>query len=221
MARRTATNMVKAMVKQSEMDSLLADIRACRLCADFLPHGPRPVLQASVAARIAIVGQAPGRHVHESGIPFDDPSGDRLRHWLGIDKTVFYDNHQIAIIPMGFCYPGTGKSGDLPPRPECAQAWRKPLLALLPNIELTVVIGRYAIDWHLDKVKAKTLTETVKNWRTYWPSTLVLPHPSPRNNIWLKKNPWFEEDLLPPLRQKVREIIVDPDPKHQQSTQSD
>lgn len=203
------------MANSKELENLLADIRACTLCADSLPHGPRPVLQANSTARIAVVGQAPGRRVHESGIPFDDPSGDRLRNWMGIDKTIFYDDREIAIIPMGFCYPGTGTSGDLPPRPECAPAWRKPLLGLLPNIELTIVIGRYAIDWHLDRERAKTLTETVKNWRTYWPGTLVLPHPSPRNNIWLKKNPWFEAELLPPLRQRVQELIIQPGPAHQ------
>lgn len=168
------------------------------------------MLQASQTAKILVAGQAPGRRVHESGIPFDDPSGDRLRQWLGIDKTVFYDPEKIAVVPMGFCYPGTGKSGDLPPRKECAEAWHSKLMSQLQQVELTVVIGQYAIDWHVPNAKRQTLTETVKNWREYWPSKLVLPHPSPRNNIWLKKNPWFEEELLPPLKQKVQELLGSP-----------
>lgn len=187
--------------------NLVGDIRSCTICADKLPHGTRPVLQVSQKAKILIAGQAPGRRVHESGIPFDDPSGDRLRQWLGVDKSVFYDPDKIAIVPMGFCYPGTGKSGDLPPRKECASTWHGSLLGQMSQIELTVVIGQYAIDWHIPGAKRQTLTETVKNWRDHWPSKLVLPHPSPRNNIWLKKNPWFEDELLPPLRKKVQELL--------------
>lgn len=189
-----------------ELDTLLTQIRACNLCSD-LPCGPRPVLQVSKQARILIVGQAPGRRVHETGIPFNDPSGDRLRDWMGIDKDLFYDDKKIAILPMGFCYPGTGKSGDLPPRPLCAASWRKTLLAQMPNIELTLVIGQYAQDWHLKASQKENLTETVRAWRDYWPTHLPLPHPSPRNNIWLKKNPWFAEDILPILKKKVAELV--------------
>lgn len=196
-----------AMTEKTTLEGLLADIRVCTLCAPALPHGTRPVLQASSTAKIAVVGQAPGRRVHESGVPFDDPSGDRLRHWMGVDREIFYDADRLAIIPMGFCYPGTGQSGDLPPRPECAKTWREPLLAKLSSIELTIVIGQYAIDWHLGNKKSKTLTETVRNWQSYAPDKIVLPHPSPRNNIWLKKNPWFEEALLPPLKKRVQELL--------------
>jgi uracil-DNA glycosylase len=185
---------------------LLEEVRACTLCAVHLPLGPRPVLQAHPDARILIAGQAPGSKVHESGVPFQDASGDRLREWLGVDEQTFYDPRRIAILPMGFCYPGTGKSGDLPPRPECASAWRSRLMAMLGNIELTLVIGQYAQAWHLRGRQRPTLTDTVQAWRKYWPSSLPLPHPSPRNNIWLKRNPWFERDVLPPLRRKVRQL---------------
>jgi uracil-DNA glycosylase len=163
-------------------------------------------LQAAADARILIAGQAPGRKVHESGVPFDDASGDRLRDWMGITRDTFYDPSYIAILPMGFCYPGTGKSGDLPPRPECATLWRRQLLDLLPNIELTLVIGGYAMDWHLPARRKKNLTDTVRNWRAYPDGILPLPHPSPRNNIWLKKNPWFDVELLPVLRHRVRAL---------------
>ena len=189
------------------LDALLAEIRGCRICEAALPHGCRPVLRASDTARILVVGQAPGRRVHESGIPFDDPSGDRLRDWMGVDKSVFYDEQKINIIPMGFCYPGTGKSGDLPPRTECAEAWRDKLMAEMGRVELTLIIGQYAIGWHLKEQAKKNLTETVKAWREYWPSAVVLPHPSPRNNLWLRRNPWFEQEVLPPLRQKIKELI--------------
>ena len=187
--------------------NLLTDISACRICADHLPHGPRPVIQANSRARILIAGQAPGRRVHESGIPFDDPSGDRLRDWMGISKQTFYDSKQIAIVPMGFCYPGTGRSGDLPPRPECAEAWRATLLAKLKRVELTLVIGRYAIDYHLPSVRRATLTATVKSWREHGPGCMPLPHPSPRNQIWMSKNPWFAKDVLPTLRKRVTRIL--------------
>ena len=159
-------------------------------------------MQAASGAQILIAGQAPGRRVHESGVPFDDPSGDRLREWMGIDKTIFYDPAKIAILPMGFCYPGTGKSGDLPPRPECAAAWRTELLEALPAIQLTLVIGKYAQDWHLPSA-APTLTATVASWRDYAPKIIPLPHPSPRNNRWLKNNPWFAAELLPVVKQQV------------------
>ncbi len=170
----------------------------------------RPVFQCDSRARILIAGQAPGRKVHESGVPFDDASGDRLREWMGVDKTQFYDQRQIAILPMAFCYPGTGKSGDLPPRKECASKWREPMLAALPNIELILVIGKYAQDYHLDSTelgKGAGVTEIVKNWRAFWPHALPLPHPSPRNNIWLAKNAWFEADVLPTLRARVNNLI--------------
>jgi uracil-DNA glycosylase len=158
-------------------------------------------------ARILVVGQAPGRRVHETGIPFNDPSGERLRSWMGIDRSVFYDSARIALLPMGFCYPGTGKSGDLPPRPECAEKWRKQLLALLPDIQLTLVIGQYALAWHLGVRQKDSLTESVKNWKEYWPEFLALPHPSPRNNMWLRRNPWLEEEILPVLKGKVAQLL--------------
>lgn len=188
------------------LESLLTDVRACTLCAKHLPLGPRPVVQMHASARILIVGQAPGRKVHETGIPFNDASGDRLRSWLGISREMFYDAQQIAILPMGFCFPGTGKSGDLPPRPECAPAWRAQLLSQLHNIKLTLVIGRYAQAYHLPN-EAGTLTETVQVWPKYWPNVVPLPHPSPRNNLWLKRNPWFESELVPHLQNRVAEIL--------------
>ena len=188
------------------LTKLLKQVRACTICADDLPLGPRPVLQMERSAKILIVGQAPGTKVHESGIPFDDASGKRLREWMGIDREIFYDANQIAILPMGFCYPGRGKSGDLPPRPECVKAWREPLLAQLPNIKLTLVLGQYAQDYHLQH-EFSTLTELVRAWRNFWPEHLPLPHPSPRNNIWLAKNSWFESDVLPSLKERVAEVL--------------
>jgi len=189
---------------------LIDQVRHCTLCAEHLPHGVRPVLQINSKAKILIAGQAPGRKVHESGIPFDDASGDRLREWMGISKETFYDDEQIAILPMGFCYPGTGKSGDLPPRPECALAWREKLLQQLPNLELVLAIGQYAQAYHLPK-KKKTLTETVQCWQAYLekshPAVLPLPHPSPRNNIWLKRNPWFVDEVLPILKQRINKSL--------------
>ncbi len=190
----------------SSFNTLLTQIRACEICKSSLTHGVRPVLQIDPSAKILIVGQAPGRKVHESGIPFDDASGDRLRQWMGITSEVFYDSKQVAIVPMGFCYPGTGKTGDLPPRKECAPAWRDQLLGYLKNIELTLVIGNYAKDYHLDSNKLN-LTETVKNWQNYWPKFMPLPHPSPRNNIWLKKNPWFDMDIIPILQKQVKLLL--------------
>jgi uracil-DNA glycosylase len=171
-----------------------------------LPHAPRPVLQLDPRATILIAGQAPGRKVHESGVPFQDASGERLREWMGIDGPTFYDPRKVAILPMGFCYPGTGQSGDLPPRPECAPAWRAQLLALLVNVELTLVIGRHAQAWHLEARGRPTVTDTVKAWREFWPRQLPLPHPSPRNNIWLRRNAWFQTDVLPQLRRRVGQL---------------
>lgn len=194
----------------SELERLFRQIRACTLCAEHLPNPPNPVVRGSENSRILVVGQAPGRRVHETGIPFNDPSGDRLRDWMGIDRSIFYDESVIALLPMGFCYPGTGKSGDLPPRPECAQTWRAPLLKALPNIELTLLVGQYAIAWHLypERKRPPSLTETVRHWRDYWPETIPLPHPSPRNNLWLRRNPLLEEELLPRVKKRVAGILV-------------
>ncbi len=189
------------------LPQLLTQVRQCTLCAEHLPLGLRPVVQAHAAARILIVGQAPGRKVHATGVPFNDASGERLRDWLGMDRDTFYDAKRVALLPMGFCYPGTGKSGDLPPRPECAPAWRKSLLAHLKNIELTLVIGQYAQDWHLPGEHA-SLTELVMNWRAHWPHTVPLPHPSPRNNLWIRRNPWFAEELLPEIRIRVAGVLA-------------
>jgi uracil-DNA glycosylase len=186
--------------------SLLAEVRACTICAAHLPHGPRPVLQIHPQARILIASQAPGRKVHESGVPFDDASGDRLREWMGVTREVFYDSRRIAILPMGLCFPGTSKSGDLPPRPECMLAWHDLLLGHLRHLEITLVVGQYAQTYHMNEVRA-SLTETVRNWRSHWPKIVPLPHPSPRNNIWLSRNPWFEKELVPILRRRVSEIL--------------
>jgi uracil-DNA glycosylase len=177
------------------------------LCAAHLPLGPRPVLQAHASARILIAGQAPGRKVHASGVPFDDASGERLRAWLGMGRETFYDPRQVAILPMGFCYPGTGRSGDLPPRPECAPAWRQSLLGHLPHLRLTLVLGQYALAWHLPGHRG-TLTGAVRQWRNHGPALLALPHPSPRNNGWLRQNPWFEAELLPELRTRVARALA-------------
>ena len=190
-------------MSQAAAGKLLAEIRDCRLCVSSLPLGPRPVLQASAQARLLIAGQAPGRKVHASGVPFDDASGARLRDWLGIDRATFYDPERVAILPMGFCYPGTGKSGDLPPRPECAPAWRARVLATMPKIALTLVVGQYAQAWHLGKDAKENLTRTVGAWASYGPHIMPLPHPSPRNNIWLAQNRWFAAELLPVLRARV------------------
>jgi len=187
--------------------SLKDQVKHCTLCAEHLPLGPRPVIQMEASSRILIAGQAPGKKVHETGIPFNDASGDRLRDWLGVTSETFYDAKQFAILPMGFCYPGTGKSGDLPPRPECADKWRSTLLASLKNIQLTLVIGQYAMAYHLPN-EGKNLTQTVQNWQQYWPNTIPMPHPSPRNNIWLKRNPWFEETVLPKLKTRVAHILA-------------
>jgi len=191
----------------NKLVTLLKEVRACTLCKEHLPLGPRPVVQAHQNARILIAGQAPGTKVHQTGIPFNDASGDRLRDWMGIDREIFYDATRIAIVPMGFCFPGTGKSGDLPPRKECAPAWRDQLLAQLPNIQLTLVIGQYALAWHLHDNSNTSVTQHVLDWRKNWPELLPLPHPSPRNNIWLKRNPWFSEEVLPVLKEQVAAIL--------------
>lgn len=192
------------MSDNTQLQQLLDEVRACQHCASHLPLGPRPILRAHRDARLLIVGQAPGTRVHETGVPWNDPSGERLRDWLQISHETFYDERRVAIVPMGFCYPGRGKSGDLPPRPECAELWQQKILAQLPNIELTLLVGQYAQTHYLGKRCQRTLTETVKAWRDYQPDYLPLPHPSPRNNIWLKKNPWFTEEILPMLRERTR-----------------
>ena len=180
---------------------LVDDVRSCTLCADDLPFGPRPIVQLDPRAKILVVGQAPGRRVHASGIAFQDASGDRLREWMGIDRESFYDPARLALLPMGFCYPGTASSGDLPPRPECAPTWRAKILDRLEHVQLTLVIGRYAQKYHLPTA-GRSVTDTVKSWRDYWPLVVPMPHPSPRNNIWLTKNPWFEEEVLPEFEEE-------------------
>jgi len=191
----------------TSLTSLLSEIRQCTICVEQLPLGARPVLQAHSKSRILIAGQAPGRKVHESGVPFLDASGKRLREWLGISSDIFYDETRVAILPMGFCYPGTGKSGDLPPRPECAPAWRSKLLEQLPDLKLILVIGRYAQTYHLPD-PTLSVTNAVQNWQTFWPKIVPLPHPSPRNNLWLRKNPWFETELLPQLKIRISEVLA-------------
>ncbi len=190
----------------TEFTALLNDIKRCTICASQLAHGTRPVLQVHPKAKILIAGQAPGLKVHTSGIPFDDASGKRLREWLGVTREEFYDPERVAILPMGFCYPGTGKTGDLAPRKECAPAWREKILAHLKQIEVTIVLGSYAQKYHMG-VSNTSVTDLVKSWELYWPHIIPLPHPSPRNNIWLKKNPWFEIELLPRLQERVRESL--------------
>ncbi len=188
-------------------NEMIKEVRACTLCTSHLPFPPKPIIQLHPNAKILIAGQAPGKKVADTGIPFNDPSGKRLREWMGVESAVFYNAEQVALLPMGFCFPGTGKSGDLPPRPECANQWRKLLLAQLENIQLTLLIGQYAQNWHLQNRKKANLTDTVKNWQDYWPKILPLPHPSPRNNHWLKQNPWFEADVIPSLQNRIAKII--------------
>jgi uracil-DNA glycosylase len=195
--------------RRDALEPLLAEIRTCRLCAAHLIDGPRPVVQASVSSRLLIVGQAPGRKVHATGIPFNDASGDRLRKWLAIDRDTFYDTQRIALVPMGFCFPGSGRNGDLPPRPECAPAWHPRLLPLLKHVQLTLAIGQYAQAGLLGTRRGSTLTDTVQAWRTHLAQgVLPLPHPSPRNQAWLKHNPWFESELLPVLREQVARLLA-------------
>ncbi len=188
------------------MDALLSDIKGCTLCSPHLSNGVNPVLTAHPASKIVIIGQAPGSIVHKTSIPWNDKSGERLRAWLNVSKDMFYNTELFAIIPMGFCYPGKGKTGDLPPRKECAPKWHPALFEELKNVELIVLIGTYAQKYYLDNMK-KTLTETVQNFHEYLPKFLVLPHPSPRNNIWMKKNQWFERDNLPYIKHRIQEII--------------
>ncbi len=189
------------------MDQLLKEIRNCQVCTADLLLGPRPIVAAHVNSKIVIIGQAPGSIVHRTGIPWDDKSGENLRAWMGITEATFYDPTKIAIIPMGFCYPGKGKSGDLPPRKECAPLWHKPLLDQLKEVELVLLIGKYAQDYYLKKQSKKNLTTTVKAYQEYLPNYFVLPHPSPRNNIWVAKNKWFKAEVLPHLKHTVKEIL--------------
>ena len=190
------------------LDGLLREIRACRICEASLPLGPRPVLQAGRGARILIASQAPGARVHGTGIPWNDASGRRLREWLQMDDATFYDPQRVAIVPMAFCYPGKAGSGDAPPRPECRATWHPRLLPLLPNIELTLLIGNHAQAHFLGRTRKATSGETVRAWRDYLPRYLPLPHPSPRNVAWFLRNPWFEGEVLPMLRKRVRALLA-------------
>lgn len=193
----------------ADLESLLARIRACRLCETELPHEPRPVIRGSGSARILIVGQAPGTRVHESGLPFDDASGDRLRAWMEADRERFYDTGLITFAPMGFCFPGQDARGaDLPPLRRCAAAWQEPVRAALPHLRIILLVGLYAQAYHLGKRRKTSLTETVSHWRDYAPDYFPLPHPSWRNTAWIKRNPWFEADVLPALRARLREIYA-------------
>jgi uracil-DNA glycosylase len=190
------------------LEAVLADIAACRACAPELAHAPRPVVRVASATRLLICGQAPGRRVHESGVPFTDPSGDRLRTWMGVDYETFYGRPEIGVAAMAFCFPGTNpKGGDFPPPPRCAQLWRPRLLAQLPNVELTLLVGGYAQEWALGQRMKGNMTDTVRAWRDYAPAILPMPHPSWRNTGWLKRNPWFEAEVTPYLRQRVLEIL--------------
>ena len=190
----------------SPLDAIAAEARACRVCEAHLPLGPRPVFLAGASAHLLIVGQAPGRRVHTTGIPWNDPSGDQLRAWLRMDRTQFYDTRCIAIIPTGLCYPGSGVRGDLPPRPECAPLWHPRFRAALPHIRLTLLVGMHAQTYYLADRRKKTMAETVRGYRDYLPEFFPLPHPSPRNRLWLRRNPWFEREVLPALRRRLRTL---------------
>jgi uracil-DNA glycosylase len=189
--------------KSVSLDELLVAVRACRACERHLPLGPRPIVQAHAAARILVVGQAPGLRVHKTGVPWDDLSGERLRDWMGVEKDTFYDASRVAIIPMGYCYPGRGASGDMPPRKECADLWLDRLLAHLPALELTLLVGQYAQRYFLRGRRKASLTETTRAWQDYTPRYFPLPHPSPRNQPWLAREPWFERQLVPALRARI------------------
>ncbi len=195
------------VTKNETFAELLARVRACTVCAAHLPNPPRPILIASPSARLLIVGQAPGRRVHETGIPWNDPSGDLLREWLGLTREAFYDASRIAIVPTGLCYPGTVNGSDLPPRPECAPLWHPPLRKAMPDIRLTLLVGAYAHAYYLGPRRGRTLADTVSAWRDFAPDYLPMPHPSPRNRGWLKQNPWFEAEVLPVLRERVGTLL--------------
>ena len=195
--------------RQAQLTDILTEIHACRICEAHLPHGPRPVLHVSATAKLCIVSQAPGLRVHETGLSFNDASGDRLRDWMGIDRQTFYNESRVAVAAMAFCFPGYNEQGhDLPPRKECAATWRERLFAALPQFETTLLVGTYAQSWHLGARAKSGMTETVRAWREYAPRYIPLPHPSWRNNGWLKKNPWFAEELLPYLRRRVRRLLA-------------
>ena len=200
------------MTKQQSLslDDLLTEVRACRACEQYLPLGPRPIVRAGIASRILIVGQAPSASVHASGIPWNDASGERLRGWLGVDAASFHDESKFSIIPMGFCYPGRGNGGDNPPRRECAPMWQDSLLKQLPNIRLTLLIGSYAQHHYLRSRCKPSLTQTVTAWRDYAPDIIPLPHPSPRNTAWFQRHPWFENEVLPMLRDRVKSLLEAP-----------
>jgi uracil-DNA glycosylase len=195
------------LMSMTELDIFLDEVRSCTRCAAHLPQGARPLVQFDPRAPILIAGQAPGARAHASGIPFDDASGDRLRAWLGVDRDTFYDPGYIALLPMGFCYPGSGPSGDRPPRPECAPAWRTAFMQRFQRLSLTIVLGSHAMNYHLGTGQLP-LTRVVEAWRTYWPHAMPLPHPSPRNNRWLARNPWFAEEVLPALQDRVRAVLA-------------
>lgn len=198
-----------AAASPRKLAALLKKVRDCRLCEAYLPLGPQPVLRASVTARLLIVGQAPGTKVHATGIPWNDPSGDRLRDWLGLDRDRFYDESRIAIVPAGLCYPGRSGGGDAPPRPECAPLWHPPLRALMPNLGLTLLAGAHAQAYYLGQRRGKTLAETVSRWREFLPDFIPLPHPSPRNRLWLRKHAWFENEVVPAMRARVQTLLKD------------
>lgn len=187
----------------TSLDQLLRQIRRCTVCAPHLAHGPRPIVQAARAARIVIIGQAPGTKVHESGVPWRDQSGDRLREWTGLDEATFYDAVRVALVPMGFCYPGTAKGADLPPRPECAPLWHERVLAALPDVRLTLLVGIHAQGHYLQGPPRRTMTETVRDFATFGPKLFPLPHPSWRSTGWMRRNPWFESNVLPALARSV------------------
>ncbi|MBZ9891511.1 uracil-DNA glycosylase family protein [Mesorhizobium sp. BR1-1-3] len=208
-------------MEQSQLDALLSSIRACRVCVEEFGHEPRPVVQVAPGTRLLICGQAPGRRVHESGLPFDDPSGDRLREWLGVDRRAFYADPRIGVAPMAFCFPGTNpKGGDYPPPPRCAALWRQSLVACLPKVELTVLVGAYAQRWALGDTPRRSMTETVAAWRTYGPAVIPLPHPSWRCAGWLRRNSWFENELAPYLRVRVAAILSGAITLHEPATRS-
>ena len=198
---------LRTMVRGASLKVLVAEANACTLCAPFLSHAPRPIFRVGARARIVIVGQAPGAKVHESGVPWQDDSGDHLLEWLKVDRATFEDTDAFAILPMGFCFPGRRTGGDLPPRPECAPTWHERLLSKMPAIQLTLLVGQYAQARYLEGRAKSTLTETVKAFEEYLPASIPLPHPSWRSKLWMKKNPWFERELLPVLRRKVRGVL--------------
>ncbi len=198
---------MRAATVNRALSRVLTEARACRLCEAELPLGPRPVLRAHPEARVLIIGQAPGTRVHATGVPWNDPSGDRLRHWLQVDRDTFYDERRFAIVPMGLCYPGTGPSGDLPPRPECAPLWHPRVFAHLKHVQLTLLIGAYAQRAYLNAPAGQSLTDNVRRWQKALPKYLPLPHPSPRNQLWLKNNPWFERQVVPALRARATAVM--------------